>query len=355
MPQAGAGGKPKNARPDLAPGSWQDAAMRGMVDGRWYRDLEAAGLATGFTDRGFTDGIPSERFPAEAGRYHLYVSYACPYAHLTILARSMLGLEAAVPMSVCDPSLGGPEGWHFARADEVDASGARADGVTVDRVHGVHALHGLYSKADPRYTGRITVPVLWDTVEQTIVSNYSTGILRALELGLAAHVTRPQWLFPAERRDAIRAASQRVMEELVYTAYDAGYARTQAAHEAGVRATYAALARFDAELAAGGPFLLGDTPTEADMRLFVSLIRFDSAYAGAFYLNLRRVADHPALRRFLDAFMALPGVAETVRFDHYRVHYFDDDVFVLRQRQADGRFIVPLGPRSHLEPEGLDD
>ncbi|TBW40952.1 glutathione S-transferase family protein [Siculibacillus lacustris] len=263
--------------------------------------------------------------PAVAGRYRLYVAYICPWASRTLIWRKLKGLDAVIPITVADPELG-EEGWSF----------RDPDGRSRDPVEGIGALHELYTRADPRYTGKVSVPVLWDTVERTIVNNESADIVRMLDGAFDGLTGNRVVLYPEPLRPTIDAWNARIYPALNNGVYRAGFARTQRAYETAFDEVFAMLAALEAHLATSR-YLAGEHLTEADWRLFVTLVRFDAAYFGAFKCNLRRIVDHPALSGYLRELYRWPGIAETVNIDHIKRGYYS-----IRHINPTG--IVPKGP-----------
>jgi glutathionyl-hydroquinone reductase len=254
-------------------------------------------------------------FTAEAGRYRLYVSYACPWAHRTILYRRLKGLENVVGMSVLHPRWGGPEGWRF---------GATTMS-TIDHAGGRRTLHEVYTAAAPDYSGRVTVPVLWDQATGTIVSNESGDIIRMLNRAFDGLGGDPSVdFYPAALRDEINGLNAMLLPKVCAGVYRAGFARTQAAYDRTVTQLFASLDDLEERLADGRLFLLGGRATESDWHLFTCLCRFDAAYHGRLKCNLRRLIDYPNLSAYAERLHGLPGVAETVRFDQIKLHYYDD-------------------------------
>jgi putative glutathione S-transferase len=302
----------------LVEGRWTNETWRTDERGRFLRD------STSFRGRVTVDG--SSGFPAEAGRYHLYVSYACPWAHRTLILRSLKGLEAAVSVSVVDPFMG-DDGWFF----------SDGPGCVRDTVNGADFLWQVYTKADPRYTGRVTVPVLWDRARGTIVNNESREIVRMFdtELGTLGDASRSLWPEP------LRAEIDRVADALYVPVnngvYRAGFAASQAAYEEAVTELFAALDHWEAVLA-GRRYLCGDVLTEADVFFFTTLLRFDAVYHGHFKCNLRRIVDYPSLWGYLRDVYQTPGVARTCRLDHIKQHYYRSHAHINPTR------IVPRGP-----------
>ncbi len=302
--------------------------MKALVKGVWRTDAEdtpafrEAARRSGFRHWITPDG--SSGFPAEPGRYHLYVSYACPFAHRTLLVRRLKGLEEAVSISVLDPDWGRPEGWVFH-----DGPGA-----TPDHVNGRAALFEVYLLADPGYTGRVTVPLLWDRHRGTAVNNESAEIVRMLNAAFPNH--GPD-LYPELLRPQIDRVNEVVAREVNAGVYRAGFAKTQEDYDAAAGRLFVALDGLEERFAAGRSYLVGERLTEADVRLFTTLVRFDAVYHGALNCNLRRLVDYPHLWAYTRRIYHLPGVAETVRLDHIKRHYYDDHPMINRR-------IVPKGP-----------
>lgn len=308
----------------LVSGEWHDV---------WYDTAATHGAfvrdASAFRRHVTADG--SSGFRAEAGRYHLYVSLACPWAHRTIIFRKLKGLEGAITLSIVNPYMG-KDGWTF---DE-------APGTIADSVNGARALHEIYTRAKPDYSGRVTVPVLWDKHEKTIVNNESSEILRMLNREFDAFATRPQPdFYPAELRAEIDAMNDVVYRTVNDGVYKVGFATKQERYEENFDVLFATLDDLDARLQKQR-FLLGERLTEADWRLFTTMLRFDVVYHGHFKCNLRRIADYPGLWRFTRELHAVPGVAETVNFDHIKQHYYRSHTTI------NPTGIVPKGPRIEL-------
>jgi len=264
---------------------------------------------------------------AVAGRYHLYVSYACPWAHRVLIARTLLGLEHAISISIAHPVML-ENGWVF-RQDEAE-----------DSDPGLHAdyLWQLYLKAAPNYTGRATVPVLWDRARDTIVNNESRDIMRMLSREFTALRDRTDLdLAPVDLESEINQAIQALYEPINNGVYRCGFARTQVAYERAVREVFDAL-RYWEGILAKQRYLCGDRFTEADICLFTTLFRFDLVYATHFKCNLRRLVDFPNLWGFVRDVYAMPGVAETCNVPHIKQHYFGSHPSVNPTR------IVPVGP-----------
>ncbi len=287
-----------------------------------------------FRDRVTADG--SSGFPAEAGRYHLYVSLACPWAHRTIIVRKLKGLEDAISLSVVDP-LRDERGWRFG-PDFPDPLG-----------HGWDYLSRAYAATDPAFAGRVTVPTLWDTTSGRVVNNESADILVMLNEefdDFAGH--RELDLYPAGLRPEIDALNAWVYDDVNNGVYKSGFASGQEAYEAAVHPLFAALARADERLATRR-YLFGERLTLADWRLFTTLVRFDAVYVGHFKCNLRRIADFAHLSGYLRDLYQQPGVAETVDFDHIKRHYY------MTHGSINPTGIVPAGPILDLDaPHGRE-
>ncbi len=275
----------------------------------------------------FRDAVDvSGPHPPAAGRYHLYVSLACPWAHRTIIARRIKGLEDAISMSVVDP-IRDERGWAF----------REGRGHGPDPVNGFAFLMEAYRATDPDFEGRVTVPVLWDRETRSIVNNESSDLLRQLNASFGDLATSDYDLYPAELRDEIDEVNASVYDHVNNGVYRAGFATSQEAYEAAVRALFAELDRLDARLT-DRRFLVGERLTEADIRLFTTLIRFDAVYVGHFKCNVRRIADYPALSRYLGELYARPEFGPTVDFDHIKRHYY------VTHGAINPTGIVPVGP-----------
>jgi len=287
-----------------------------------------------FRDRVTADG--SSGLPAEAGRYHLYVSLACPWAHRTIIVRELKGLQDAIGLSVVDP-LRDERGWRFG-PDFPDPLG-----------HGWSYLAEAYHATDPSFDGRVTVPTLWDTKTGRVVNNESADILIMLneEFDAFAHHAELD-LYPVVLRPEIDELNAWVYDEINNGVYKAGFAASQESYEAAVRPLFAALERADERLATRR-YLFGSQPTLADWRLFTTLVRFDAVYVGHFKCNLRRIADFEQLSGYLRDLYQQPGVAATVDFDHIKRHYY------MTHGSINPTGIVPAGPLLDLEaPHGRE-
>lgn len=317
----------------------RDITMGLLVDGvwrdQWYDTASTGGRferkASSFRNWVTVDGAPGPSgeggFKGEPGRYHLYVSLACPWAHRTLIGRALKGLEEAITVSVVDPHMGA-EGWVFG-----DTPGA-----TPDPIHHANRLYEVYLAADRSYTGRVTVPVLWDRERGTIVSNESAEILRMLNGAFGG--TGPD-LYPDDLRTEIDAINERVYDRVNNGVYKAGFATAQDAYAAAFEALFAELDALEERLDRGR-YLCGARLTEADIRLFTTLVRFDAVYVGHFKCNRRWIADYPNLSNYLRDIYALPGVASTVDLRHIKRHYYESHPSINPTR------IVPLGPELDL-------
>jgi len=315
-----------------------------LVEGKWvdkWYDTKSTGgrfvrTVTSFRNWITPDGAPGPTgeggFPAQAGRYHLYVSYACPWAHRTLILRALKGLEDVVSVSVVDPFMGA-EGWVFA-----DHAERHTDGATADSVLGKKPLYEVYLEAAPDYSGRVTVPVLWDRKRGTIVSNESAEIIRMLNAAFDAFTPDRHDYYPAALAEAIDALNARIYDAVNNGVYKAGFATAQVAYEEAVGALFTMLDELESRLE-GRSWLFGETLTEADIRLFTTLIRFDPVYVGHFKCNIRRIADYPNLSRFVKALYHRPGVAGTVNLTHIKRHYYESHTTI------NPTGIVPVGPQ----------
>ena len=294
------------------------------------------------------DGSPGPSgeggFAAEAGRYHLYVSHACPWAHRTLIMRRLKGLEHAIGVSVVHPHMLS-NGWEYAEDTSEDLH--RFEG-TGDPINGSRYHHQIYTLADPEYTGRVTVPVLWDKQRGTIVSNESADIIRMFNSGFAGVAENDDDYYPEELRGEIDAINEDVYHNINNGVYKSGFATAQEAYEEAFDDLFAALDRVEDRLSRNR-YLLGDRITEADWRLFTTLVRFDAVYVGHFKCNRNRIADFPHMSGYLRELYQWPGVKETVNFEHIKQHYYYSHDMVNPTR------VVPKGPELDLEaPHGRD-
>ncbi|MSX02422.1 MAG: glutathione S-transferase family protein [Actinobacteria bacterium] len=278
--------------------------------------------------RSFVEDDPNAEFPAESGRYHLYVSLACPWASRVVIVRALKGLEQAIGMTVVDP-VRDEKGWRFREQ-------------APDTVNGFEYLSEAYLACDPAFSDRVTVPVLWDTRQGLIVNNESSEIMRMLELEFDRFAERPEVdLLPDAKRSQIDELNSWIYPLINNGVYAAGFAATQEAYDRAVRSLFDALDRADA-LLAESRFLCGPEPTEADWRLFVTLVRFDAAYVGHFKCNIRRIADYPNLSGYLRDCYQWPGIADTVDIDQIKRHYY------MTHPEINPTRIVPDGPELDL-------
>ena len=307
----------------LVNGAWQEDVSR-TKDGHFirpttrFRNFVTADGSAGPTGEG--------GFAAEAGRYHLYVSHACPWAHRTTIFRSLKKLENAISVSVTAP-LYGKTGWEF------DSE----KGGTGDSVNDKATLAEIYLVADPHYTGRVSVPVLWDKKRRTVVNNELSEIIRMLNSAFDAFTNVRTDYYPAALRTEIDRINDLVFPNVNNGVYRAGFATSQEAYEEAARGVFTAFDQLEERLSRQR-YLVGQQITEADWRLFTTLIRFDTVYYSHFKCNLRRVADYPNLWNYLRELYAVPGVAETVSIDQIKRHYYGS------QRQVNPTGIVPIGP-----------
>ncbi|MFF8802320.1 MULTISPECIES: glutathione S-transferase family protein [unclassified Methylobacterium] len=320
-----------------------------LVEGEWvdkgYDTAKSGGRfersAAAFRNWVTPDGAPGPSgeggFAGEAGRYHLIVSLACPWAHRTLIVRRLKGLEAAIGVSVVSPDMR-EEGWVFRAEEEGGVPGS-----TAEPLFGARRLYEIYRRAKPDYSGRVTVPVLWDKQRETIVSNESAEIVRMLDAGFGAD--GPD-LYPEPLREEIDAVNARVYDRVNNGVYKAGFATSQEAYAEAFTALFAELDALEDRLDRQR-YLCGGALTEADIRLFTTLVRFDAVYVGHFKCNRQRIADYPNLSNYLRDLYALPGVAETVNFEQIKRHYYASHAGI------NPTGIVPLGPELH--PDAPND
>lgn len=283
----------------------------------------------------FRDSIKadkSSKFPAARGRYHLFVSYACPWANRTLIMRKLKGLEDVIAFTVVDWFLDSTKGWEF---------NAEKDGCEVEPFYGFDTMKKIYLKADPNYQGSITVPVLWDTVNETIVNNESEEIIRMLNSEFnefcATDDQRALDFYPEAKRDAIDKINADVYPHLNNGVYRCGFATTQKAYDIAVNELFTCLDGLE-QILDKQRYLIGDELTEADIRLFVTLIRFDVVYVCHFKCNKARIEDYPNLRNYVRDLYQRPEFKDTVDFVHIKNHYY------MSHRGVNPNAIVPLGP-----------
>lgn len=265
-------------------------------------------------------------FRAAADRYHLYVSYACPWAHRTLILRALKGLEGVIPISVTNWKMG-HGGWSF----------VPGPGVIPDPIHGARFLADVYRKDPNPFDGHATTPLLWDKLSDRVVSNESSEIVRMFNSAFDQVGAQPGDYYPAALQAEIDALEAPIYVRLNNGVYKAGFARTQAAYEEAANGVFSMLDELEKRLS-GRAYLCGDSLTEVDVRLFVTLIRFDAAYHGHFKCNLRRLRDYPALFAYTRQLYELPAIRGTVHFDHIKHHYYES------HPKLDPTGIVPVGP-----------
>lgn len=307
-------------------------ALGMMVDGKWttnWNERDQSGKfnrsPTKFRDRITADG--SSGFPAASGRYHLYVSLACPWAHRTLMMRSLKGLEAVIGLSIVDAVLS-EKGWYF----------SENPGAIPDSVNQAEYLQEIYVKADAKYTGRVTVPVLWDKEKSTIVNNESREIIRMFDAEFAEFTTRTNDLYPQDLQQQIDDTIDKIYMPVNNGVYRTGFATTQDAYEEAVTELFQNLDYWETVLAKQR-YLCGDRLTEADICMFSTLLRFDSVYHGHFKCNLRRILDYPNLWNYLKELYQHPQIQPTCNLDHIKRHYY------MSHPQINPTRIVPIGPQ----------
>ena len=320
-----------------------------LVDGiwhdQWYDTKKSGGAFVRSTSKfrnwitadGSAGPSGEDGFKAESGRYHLYVSHACPWAHRTLIFRALKGLEDHISISVVDPDMLS-DGWTL--------KGER--GGTGDTLYGLEFMRDIYTKADPKISGRVTVPVLWDKQRETIVSNESAEIIRMLNCAFDGITGNTLDFWPEGQRDAIEEVNARIYDTLNNGVYKSGFATTQEAYEAAVLPLFETMDWLEERLSAKR-YLMGDAVTEADWRLFTTLVRFDVVYHGHFKCNRARVVDYPNLWAYTRELYQWPGVAGTVHMDHITRHYHYSHESINPHR------IEPIGPQiDWTAPHGRD-
>ena len=309
----------------LVDGQWQDKWYDTKAsEGRFER--EDAGFRNWVTADGSAGPSGIGGFKAEPNRYHLYVSLACPWAHRTTIYRKLKGLEDMISLSIVHPFMG-DKGWTF-------AEGA---GVIADPIVNASYLYEVYIAAKPDYTGRVTVPVLWDKKTNSIVSNESSEIIRMFNSAFDEVGATAVNFLPAELLAEIDTVNEFVYSAVNNGVYKAGFATTEAAYKEAVITLFDALDTLEARLV-DQRYLLGNTITEADWRLFTTLVRFDAVYVGHFKCNIRRIVDYPNLSGYLRDLYQVPGIAETVSIEHIKAHYYTSHANINPTR------IIPVGP-----------
>jgi len=319
-----------------------------LIDGTWHDQWYDTARTGGRFERGAAqfrnwitaDGAPGPSgtggFAAQSGRYHLYVSLACPWAHRTLIFRALKGLSDHIGVSVVHPDML-ENGWSFA---------TDFDGATGDRLHGLEFAHQLYTRADPTFSGRVTVPILWDRERETIVSNESAEIIRMFNSAFDGITGNGADFWPEDLRAAIEPVNARIYDTVNNGVYKSGFATTQEAYDEAVYPLFDTLDWLETRLGENR-YLMGDRITEADWRLFTTLIRFDPVYHVHFKCAKARIADYPNLRAYTRELYQWPGVAETVNFEHITRHYYYSHATINPNR------IVPVIAQTDLwEPHG---
>lgn len=310
----------------LVDGTWQD---------QWY-DTKKSGGKFVRTNASFRNWITADGsagpsgeggFKAEAGRYHLYVSYACPWAHRTLIYRTLKGLDSMIDVSFVHWFMG-ENGWTFQADDK---------GIVGNKLFDSDYMYEVYLKADPKFSGRVTVPVLWDKQQQTIVSNESSEIIRMFNSAFDGVGAKAGDFYPAHLQTDIDALNDRIYNTVNNGVYKCGFATLQKSYDEAVQPLFETLEVLETQLT-DQRFLYGAQPTEADWRLFPTLLRFDSIYVGHFKCNLKRLIDFPNLWSYARDLYQWPGIAETVHIDHAKDHYFQSHETINPTR------IVPAGP-----------
>lgn len=320
----------------LVEGKWHDVWYETESnDGRFVRQDSA------FRNWVTADGSPGPggdgEFKAEPGRYHLYVSLACPWAHRTIIFRRLKGLEDMISVSAVNAYMG-KEGWTF----------EPGPGVIPDSINNATRLHQIYTTANPDFTGRVTVPVLWDKTRATIVSNESSEIIRMFNSAFDGLGAKPGDYYPVEKRDEIDELNDYIYPNINNGVYRTGFSGTQEAYDEAVTDLFAALDKLELRLA-NRRYLTGDTITEADWRLFTTLVRFDPVYLCHFKCNIRRLRDYPNLWGYVKDLYQQPGIAETVDVDYIKAHYYGSHTAI------NPAGIVPKGPEiDYSTPHGRE-
>lgn len=314
----------------LVDGKWQD---------KWYDTSKNGGKFERQASK-FRDKVSNEdgsTFPVESDRYHLYVSLACPWAHRALIFRKLKGLEEHIDVSVVHPEML-DQGWEF----------KGYPGSTGDKLYNFDYAHQIYTKAKPEITTRVTVPILWDKRTETIVNNESAEIIRIFNSGFNSLTNNEDDYYPNAQREEIDAINNMVYHDINNGVYKAGFATTQEAYEEAVTALFCALDRVEERLSKQR-YLVGSKITEADWRLFTTLIRFDAVYHGHFKCNKKQIADYPNIYGYMKELYQVPGVAETVNFDHIKRHYYYSHTMINPTQ------VIPVGPEQDLmSPHGRD-
>lgn len=313
--------------------------MGKLVDGTWFDegyDTAKSGGKFVRKDASFRDWITadgSSGFKAQPGRYHLYVSYACPWAHRALIFRSLKGLEEMISVSVVEPMMR-ENGWVLAAGE--------------DPVNNAEFMHQIYTKANAAYTGRVTVPVLWDREKAVIVNNESSEIIRMFNSAFDHFGAKPGDYYPPELRPQIDQINDLIYPNINNGVYRAGFATTQSAYEEAFDQLFGALDQIEERLS-NQRYLVGNQITEADWRLFTTLVRFDPVYVGHFKCNRQQIGEYRNLSGYLRELYQVPGIAGTVNMDHIKSHYYTS------HDSINPTGIVPIGPVNNLaQPHGRD-
>ena len=299
-----------------------------LVEGKWvdqWYDTKSTGGKFVRQDSSFRDFIGSDKFPAEKGRYHLYISHACPWAHRAAIFLKIKGLENIIGLTVVNAYMG-EHGWELSD----------------DKVNNKSYMHEVYTAADPDYTGRVTVPVIWDKKQKTIVNNESAEIIRMLNSAFDDITGNKDNYYPDELKSEIDEINEYVYGTINNGVYKAGFATEQDVYEEEVKKLFNALDVIEERLSKQR-YLVGGTLTEADIRLFTTLVRFDPVYVGHFKCNIRRIADYPSISNYVRDLYQLKGVAQTVNMDHIKEHYYTS------HKQINPNGIIPFGPEIDYE------
>jgi putative glutathione S-transferase len=299
----------------LVEGKWLD---------RWY-DTKSTGGKFVRQESSFRDVIGSDRFPAEANRYHLYISHACPWAHRAAIFCKLKGLESIITITVVDAFMG-KNGWTLSE----------------DATNGKHYLHEVYTLADPHYTGRVTVPVLWDKKECVIVNNESSEIIRMLNSAFNDVTGNMHDFYPQKLHAQIDKINEFIYGLVNNGVYKSGFATAQDVYEEEVNKLFSALDQLEQRLDTTR-YLVGNVLTEADWRLFTTLIRFDPVYVGHFKCNIRRIADYPNLSNYVRELYQIKGIKETIHMDHIKAHYYTS------HSSINPTGVIPTGPKINYE------
>ena len=320
----------------LINGKWQENWQPVQAkddEGRFIR--QTSSFRNWVTQDGAPGPTGSGGFQAEIGRYHLYVAFICPWASRTLMARELKGLQNVIGVTVVDPRLT-DQGWQFGAYPSADE----------DALNGARYLHELYTLADAAISGRATVPILWDKNSATIVNNESADILRMLNSAFSGIVNQGPDLYPDDLAKDIDTLNTYLYTDLNNGVYQAGFASSQEAYEEAYGKVFAALDKMESRLADGRTYLFDERLTETDVRLFVTLVRFDAAYHGLFKCNRNTLRDMPYLRAYMRRILALEGIADTVNLDHIKAGYYS-----IKALNPTG--IVPTGPISDLDAQGV--